>query len=343
MNISNEELYALYLENGRMYTTTAAAVGCDESTVRRRLTKWKADGGSPEVVVQHPSNPDVPIAELIEFKKRRFARKKTHEDERKLIKCTIKCEGPIGILHFGDPHLDNDGTDIALYEQHCQLVLQTKGLYAANVGDVTDNWVGRLARLYADSSTTEHDAWRLAEYFMNLLSGKLIYLIGGNHDAWSGNKDPLKWIMRSSSATYQPSEARIEVHLPNKTTFRINARHDFAGSSQYNPAHGPTKALQFGTRDHIAICGHKHKSGHSEIKCPQTGINMQAVQVGSYKMIDRFARDHGFRDQHLSPCCVTIVNPELPDTHPDFIKVYWDAEHAARVLTALRESYGFGT
>jgi hypothetical protein len=36
------------------------------------------------------------------------------------------------------------------------------------VGDTTNNWTGRLARLYADQSTSAAQAWRIAEWLVNL-------------------------------------------------------------------------------------------------------------------------------------------------------------------------------
>ena len=42
-----------------------------------------------------------------------------------------------------------------------------------------------------------------------------------------------------------------------------------------------------------------------------------------FKMYDRYAREKGFRDQALGPACLTVIDPHLPETHPDLIKVFW--------------------
>jgi len=55
---------------------------------------------------------DISIEELIQHRKRQFANKRNYEEASKLIPIRIKIPGPIGILHFGDPHVDDDGTDI---------------------------------------------------------------------------------------------------------------------------------------------------------------------------------------------------------------------------------------
>jgi hypothetical protein len=164
-------------------------------------------------------------------------------------------------------------------------------------------------------------------------------MIGGNHDLWSGAGDPLKWIAKQQNALYKASEARLALRFPNGQEVRINARHDHSGSSIWNPAHGPMKAAIMGTRDHIYVAGHKHESAYSVLKDGITGIAMHAIKVASYKVYDRYARDKGFRDNALSPCCVTTINPALPANHPDLVKVWWEPEEGADYLTHLRRKF----
>ncbi len=311
-----------------------------ESTYKHRFKCAVAAGLIPEKKPAEFSftplpDDDVSLDELVEHRKRKFAQLAAHETARKLIDVQIGVKGAIGILHVGDPHVDDDGTDIAALERHTALVNETEGMFAANVGDTTNNWVGRLAGLYAEQSTSAKQAWRLAEWFVTRCDW--LYMLGGNHDAWSGAGDPLKWITRQTQSIYQSSEARLALRFPNGRSVRINARHDFAGHSQYNPAHGPIKATMFGVRDHIAIAGHRHVSGYGIIKDPDTGIACHAIKVASYKIYDRYARDKGFRDQSLSPCVVTVIDPALPDTHPDLVKVFWEPEEGAAFLRWKRQ------
>jgi hypothetical protein len=328
-DINDQMRLAALAAAGGNCAEAARALGVNPTTLQRFLKSRTA-----QKPVEHEFTPlpdaDVSIDELIAHRKRQFEKKREHEEAARLIPIRVKIDGPIGILHFGDPHVDDDGTDIGALERHTELVRTTEGLFGANVGDTTNNWCGRLARLYADQSTSAEQAWRLAEWFIG--SCRWLYMIGGNHDLWSGAGDPLKWIARQQNALYQSSEARIALHFPNKAVVRVNARHDYAGNSQWNPAHGPGKALQLGFRDHIAIAGHKHESAHNELKDPDSGITMHAIKVASYKVFDRFAKERGFRDSTLSPCAVTLIDPSLPPTHPDLIKVYWEPEEAVEIL-----------
>lgn len=273
------------------------------------------------------------VTELIERRKAQFARKSEHEQHARLIPVRIRIDGPVGILHFGDPHVDDDGTDIAQIERHKQLVSDTEGLFAANVGDTTNNWIGRLARLYAQQSTTAEDAWMLAEWFVGGM--QWLYIVGGNHDTWSGAGDPLKWISAQTGSHYAADEVRMCLTFPRGSDVVVNARHDFAGSSQWNAAHGPAKAAQMGCRDDILICGHKHKCGYNPVVDPHSGKVMHALQVGSYKVYDRYAKSRGFRDQHISPCVLTVIDPTA--SHPaNRVQVFWEPEAGADYLRFLR-------
>lgn len=317
--------------------TIAASLGLKNMAFHRRLNEAKERNLVPRpkgYTVHKPPSDLPPVSDLVEARKRAFERKKAHEEASKLIRVDVHDDLPIGILHFGDPHVDDDGTDIAQLEAHALLTRNTAGLYAANVGDTTNNWVGRLARLYGEQSTSAREAWLLCEWFLKLT--QWLYIIGGNHDCWSGAADPINWIARQQDALYTPSEARLGLHFPNGRRVIVNARHDFPGHSQWNPAHGAMKAAQMGCRDNILVCGHKHVSGYGLLKDAESGSLSHCIQVASYKIYDRYAKEKGFRDQNVSPCAVTIIDAKAKD-ETGLIQTFWNAELAADYLTFLRK------
>jgi hypothetical protein len=287
-----------------------------------------------------PSLPDddLDAEEIVAQAKAAFKRKQAHEKARRLIPVRVNVDGPVGILHFGDPHVDDAGTDLELLDRHSDLTREYPFVWGANVGDTTNNWTGRLAALYAAQNMGRSRAIKVAERFIKRT--RWLYMIGGNHDAWSGDDDPIRWIARDVGTLYQSSECRIQLNFPDGDPIRINGRHDFAGHSQWNPAHGPMKAAMMGVRDHIMVAGHRHESAHGVVKDPTTGIVCHALKVASYKVYDRYARDRGFRDQALGPAAFTILQPHLPDYHPDRVIVTWDPEVGVELLKALRSAQG---
>jgi len=346
---SDDQILKSLQEANGIRAIVAAKFKMNERTLQMRLKKMKDKGYIIPDSTYQPGrqvvdkgdyeftalpDDDVPIEELIAQRKRKFQHKREHEEASKLIPIKVKMDGAIGILHFGDPHVDDDGCDIEAIERHTDLVNRTEGLFAANVGDTTNNWCGRLARLYADQTTSAAQAWKIAEWFINRCNW--LYMIGGNHDLWSGSGDPLRWIAKQQDALYKSSEARLALRFPNGLEVRVNARHDHSGSSIWNPAHGPMKAALMGTRDHLYVAGHKHESAYSVLKDAISGITMHACKVASYKIYDRYAKERGFRDNCLSPCALTTINPALPADHPDLIKAFWDPEEGADYLTYLR-------
>lgn len=313
----------------RRYVTDYSSAFNIESPRRAMLPIVQATHEIPDL-----PDDDLPVEEIIEMRKREFAQKKKHEEATKLIPIKIKIDGPIGILHFGDPHLDDDGTDIGEAFRHADLTRTVEGLFGANVGDTTNAWVGRLARLYAQQNMGRKRALRVAEHFVK--TANWLYMVGGNHDGWAGDDDPIKWIAKQSDALYRPSEARIALHFPNGEVFTINARHDFSGHSQWNPAHGVMKSIQMGDHSELSTCGHKHVSGYGILKHPVDGTVCHALQIGSYKIYDRFAKEKGFRDQSLGPAALTVIDPGLPKTHPDRCKVFWDVDEGVKFLQFKR-------
>ena len=254
-------------------------------------------------------------------------RLKVFEKKEQFLNITIKDAKPIGIYIQGDPHIDDDGTDLPSLIKHMDIANATEGMYTANVGDLQNNWARRtkLEGLWAKQSTTAEEAWALTEWLVNYPKD-LIWIVAGNHDMWSGVGDPLKWIMRPLKTTYA------------KHDVRVNCSHEFRGHSIYNTAHGIVKHAIFNTRDHLLVAGHRHISGYMPVKDANSDITMHCVQVGSYKKYDDYAKQLNLPNKMLSPCAVAVFNTYLPDTHPDFIKIFWEVEQGADYLTWLRNA-----
>lgn len=335
--LSNELLQqtiAAFNTAGSNKSATAGALGISESTVRRRL-RTAEQRGLFEDEFEHTKLPsaDVPIEDLIADRKQRFKRLMAFEDATKLINVKIKVNGPVGILHMGDPHVDDDGTDIGKLEHDTQIVCRTPGMFAANVGDTTNNWVGRLARLYASQSTSASEAWRIAEWFVGKC--RWLYMIGGNHDLWSGSGDPLKWIVKQNDL-YQGHAARLNLMFPNGKEIRVNARHQFKGNSMWNQAHGQMRAAQMGFRDHILISGHRHVSGYGVVKDPSSGLVSHCIQVAAYKIVDEYGKALGLPDGNISPSVVTVIDPDA-EREEGLVTVFHDVDAGADFLTYLRK------
>lgn len=325
-----------------VYKTTKSKKKTAEITgvPRQTLSRWVDVAADKRVefdaAIEKDFLPDDlgPVEDLIAERKRKFGHTDIAKRARNLINVKVKIEGPIAISHFGDPHVDDNGTDIGLIEQHVEIINATKGMYGANIGDTTNNWMGRLARLYSEQSTSAQEAWQLCEWFVS--ATPWLYFLDGNHGAWSGAGDPVKWMLKNAPGVHGNQAARLNLQFPNGREVRINARHDFKGHSMWNTAHGPAKAVQMGWRDHIAICGHLHISGYQVLRDPSSGLISHALRIASYKTWDRYAEDLGLPNQTISPNVVTIINPAYGDDDPRLIHTCFDVAEGAEYLTWLR-------
>jgi hypothetical protein len=319
----------------------AAALGLSRATLQSQLLRANSRGFIPRdkrppvfTVPELPTG-DVPIEDVIARLCKQYERKAEAEDARTLIPVTVNIPGPIGIVHMGDPHVDDDGCNWPLLRRHIETIKKTEGLLGATVGDLHNNWVGRLARLYGNQETSAKTAWRLVEWFVR--SVPWLYIVKGNHDLWSGSGDPLDWMARGVPGPVEPYGARLGLTFPNGMVVRCNARHDFAGHSMWNVMHGPVKAATMGWRDHILTCGHKHTSGYSDLKDPSTGLVSHALRVGGYKMIDDYPKELGLPNQNIFPSAVTIIDPQYGDADPRLVTTLFDVEEGAEYLAWRRK------
>lgn len=317
----------------------AASLNMPVATFKNRLDRAREAGVSYQrkpFEVETPPDEMPSAEELIERRKRQFGRKQDAEEARRLIPIRVRLGGPIGICHFGDPHVDDDGTDLSLLERHIKAVNDCEGMFAANLGDMQNNWVGRLAHLYSEQSTSAAESWVLTEWLVKALPW--LYIVGGNHDLWSGAGDPIKWIAKQAGTIYEAWGVRAQLKFPNGKNVIINARHDFTGHSMWNAVHGPMKAIQMGWRDHILTCGHKHTSFMAgPLKCPSSGLLSYAIRCAGYKTYDRYAKEKGLPDQNAFASAVTIIDPRHEDNDPRLVHVMCDPEQAAEYLTWLRK------
>lgn len=271
------------------------------------------------------------IDEIKDIRRKVFGRKKAKEEWLKNVPVAFTDNQPIGIIHFGDMHLDADGCNLDLIEKHMEILRTTEGLYGGNLGDTTNNWVGFLAKLYGEQGATVEDAEKLIRHYLGGVDW--LYTIMGNHDKWNNGHVIIEETVKTGVTA---EDIRISLNFPNGTSNTLHARHNFKGNSQYNVAHGSVKEALFGSRDDIVIHGHRHSCGYSQIINTENKRVQHCISAGSYKEIDSFKTTMGFRDDNISPAVVTVINPLVEETNPSRITVFFDVELGVEYLNLLR-------
>lgn len=287
-----------------------------------------------------PDDGEPDAEELITMLAARHARRKAHADAARLRQVQVHVDGPIGIAFFGDPHVDDPGCAWGDLEADVRICRETEGLFAVDVGDDSNNWVGRLMKLYADQEVTSKQALKLIEWLMTSLPWLL--RIKGNHDEWNGEKgDVADFIHRfhGSVGALESAGARLHLNLPSGAHLRLHVRHDFPGGSQFNPAHAMVRETLFGHRDHILACGHRHTAGYIPIWHNDPRRLCHGFRVGTYKDFDKYAKDKGFQDGNWARSMAAVIDPAFADDPARYIKPFYSLEDAADYLRWKRGRY----
>jgi transposase-like protein len=327
-------------EQGLNVSQAADQMGMNRSTLQARIRQFTAEGGAvarsqeAELDIPSPPSADEPIEELLARRKLQYARSTASEEFHKLIPIKVKTAGPVAICAVGDPHVDDDKCDLGAIENDMTIIGQTEGMYALHVGDITNNWVGRLGRLYAHQTTKASDGIRIAEWMFGL--AQPLAVVGGNHDLWNEGMSWLNFcVKQAGTKLLQEHGVRVELKFPGGKSLRIHTRHDFPGHSQFNSLHGLRKEHLFGLRDHVNIAGHKHIDAYAVIPSPD-GYMQHMLRVSGYKGHDDYAKALNLQPMKMAPTCALIIDPNSKN-EAEVVKPFWDMEEAADFLTFKRK------
>jgi hypothetical protein len=302
---TDEEIVKLYHELGT-YNAVAEVVGCGTTTVFRKVKQFEEAQLDKGYILPEIPDDDLPIEDVIDHLKKRFSKRKENKEAKHWMNVDMKSDMPIGLLWLGDPHIDDNYCDWGQLTTHVDLIKGTDGLYGCSVGDYQNNWIGRLARLYAEQDTSSKTAWRLVEWLISNMDP--LILIGGNHDMWSGSGDPLKWIA-GSHTIHEEWECKVSLNFPNGRKCRIHAAHDMSGHSQWNSLHGQTKMARFKQHAELYISGHRHNWGLAQIENVERKTTSWLARARGYKFHDTYAVVKGFDQQNFGQAILQVIDP----------------------------------
>lgn len=244
---------------------------------------------------------------------------------------------PFGMLLSADEHLDSSGTALGVIEKMAKLVSVTEGLYAGLVGDLRDNFIIKqimMAAIKARFPPAQQMA--LVEHYVSLFGpGKVLFMVGGNHDAWErklSGIDSLERLAAQNRVIYDTDQFFIRLKVGGQE-YKLLMRHKGRGNSMYNPTHVCMQAMRMGVADEppdVVVMGHTHEPGITE--WVWYGMRRLAVKVGSAKLHDDWAREMGFPPgAHMAPVLIF-----WPDRRK--VLAFWDHEEGADYLKYLRRS-----
>ncbi len=306
----------------REIVTRLNSVGFETNTwavdkMRQRLGIFTDERGAPEIVSSEGVTvEDAGGGDEEEVLRRAIADYAVVEAvaERKEQQYIEFSHGPFGIAFVADPHFGGTGTDYKRAFDEAEIIRNTPGMYAAFVGDGINNFiVGRLMRLTRDQRLTITDEWTLLKRYLGVLAPKLRIGVGGNHDYWTfmvSGIDYLRDVIESIApgCIYDTDDSLVDIRCAG-VSWMARIRHKWQGSSIYNVTHGIERAAKWDQGFRLGVGAHTHRGGYAR-HFNVGGHDGMAVQVGTYKRFDAFARTVGFPRSNPSTAVVVVFDPE---------------------------------
>lgn len=229
----------------------------------------------------------------------------------RIISVSLPGELPVGICFVGDTHLGNVGVRYDLLERDLELLAGTEGLYGVLMGDIIDNFkpVGKAASgMFGEMAGPQAQLhWALNELL--LPSGKWLALLEGNHDGWDYRSAGISRLPDFAEKLGTPyvSQAGCSMHITVGTQrYVLYAKHDWRGTSALNKGNAARNMYDQWPWDReradLIALAHTHEP-HAEIPM-RNGLPVTYLRGGTYKTMDGYAEDKGFRPEWGVPMVI---------------------------------------
>nr|WP_309504261.1 hypothetical protein [uncultured Roseovarius sp.] len=329
-----------FKRHGGQIRAVARELDCHHSNVSRRLTQAVLAGDEridPALLFKDRKPQSLPMQEIMKAREElgmRNERKRAKGDWRKPSLINLE-GGPILLGIFGDPHLDNSGTDLELFEEELSRRDPSRRIFTACGGDFFDNWPRAMGHLYQESGDPS-PAWTLFEYWME--QWPFLFSVSGNHDQFaSGTANFLDVFMRERGSLLRRSGGRFILNLGEGQPVSIAMRHIWQGNSQYSEAHNLKRAVTFGHTDDDLVCGfHFHKGELRTHIRPSDGKVSKLAQISSFKRMDNYANDRGFMSPETPPVVWCVIDAREPVTSHARVQPFYEFSEALAMLAHRR-------
>lgn len=244
---------------------------------------------------------------------------------------TIQGNMPVGLVHFGDPHIGAWGWAAQRMLDDWRIAAEEDGLFVNFLGDEIDNFIFHFAK-WASVMPPGHQR-RIMHYLCGKLRDKVVAMVLGNHLHWTKKvadidyTQELAWL---DKAVYLGHGGDLHVTVGSQT-YHGYLRHKARGSSALNKANSARRTSDdIGGAD-FSVEAHLHDPWmHMEYKARKRQIWMR---TGTYKLADDHAEAEGFAPAHCDmPMLILYPDQKL-------VLPFWDFRHGLSTLRAERAAY----
>ncbi len=259
--------------------------------------------------------------------------KKVKEQHNVTIDKSGECL-PIAITFVSDQHISvHAPVEMEMMESDAKLIRDTPGMFCVLAGDAIDNHIKHHSAMI-NARTNPREQYRLFDTYLGWLESKVLAMISGNHDDWTGafaGVDVLESIAKSRRVHFTPDEIRIALKLPGYT-YQIAARHQYRFNSTLNNTHSMKQWYRFGPAPFdIGCLAHLHELALEPVFMHD--LQRWVCRPGSYQYNSKYSQQYGFNGN--APGCPTFV------IYPDHREIvgFTDLRQGQRFLAGERERY----
>lgn len=242
-------------------------------------------------------------------------------EQKKLASITMPSR-PFAIAIMSDVH-GGSSSDYKKIKRDIEIITSTQDMYCILAGDITDNYIfGKLQQVQRLQPTTMDDEYRFLKWFIEKLKDNIIAFVSGNHDNWMKKLtafDHLKEMLSGVNCIFDNQQAEFNLFWGANSEHyqKWVVRHKWKNGSVFNPTHGQEVAWErMGVDFDVAIGGHTHIASICRPFVKHDKIRY-AVLLGTYKIIDEFAREVGFAPTYSSTSGsgALVYHPDGRDPH----------------------------
>jgi hypothetical protein len=304
---TTEELVQLK-KDGKTYREIGDQFGMHWEAVRSRIRRYhdrcEADNLAsvePEGEIDgvHPGDELPDEDEVYQAAVAEFERKKALAARKRAQTITFPY-GPVAIAFPSDQHFV-EYCNVPLAFDDAEKIANTPGMYAGLIGDMTDSMIiGRLKQARLDTHSAIPDEFALVRKYLRVIGPKTLFCVPGNHTNWLPLLTGIDYFSEicaqfAKKCLYDPHEIFVTLKI-GEVEFPGKIRHKWRGRSIYNTTHGQERADKWPSEDYFvwSVGGHTHTGAFTRPYLTTLAEQGMAVQCGTYKENDPYARKQGF-------------------------------------------------
>ena len=287
-------------------------------------------------IIEKPPQPQLPsLSEQLSSLHQLSEATRQKELWRDEVEIKVQTRGlPFMLIPLSDLHIGSGGVDYQALQNYLNFI-KNNPVYTILVGDLADNFSPiKHPTAMKEDVVSPTDQWAVARSFFREYEDKILAVVSGNHDEWTGavGIDIYRWLTEDLNIPLLKGGGVLRLSIDD-AQFKVRLWHKIARlNSQFNLTHAGFQSLRLSGDDaDLVISGDKHLGG---LAVQDIGKKRIVCQLGTFKVEDSFGRSQGFvqRPRPFYPVLMFF-----PNTHN--IEVIENLDQAEELIDGMKKYY----